>query len=68
MAYTNPKVAEKGAGNLKFLEARHPFLEGQDDLIYMANDIQTDKGSCILDFERDCDSRTHRRIWVPDYQ
>ncbi|KAJ2912918.1 hypothetical protein MD484_g7501, partial [Candolleomyces efflorescens] len=44
-AYTKPKVVEKGAGNLKFLEARHPCLEVQDDLIFMANDIQMDKGT-----------------------
>jgi DNA mismatch repair protein MSH2 len=43
--YTKPKVAEKGAENLKFLEATHPCLEVQDDLIFMVNDIQMDKGS-----------------------
>lgn len=44
-AYTKPKVLEKGGGNLKFLEARHPCLEVQDDLIFMANDIHMEKGT-----------------------
>ncbi|KAJ3545219.1 hypothetical protein NMY22_g2523 [Coprinellus aureogranulatus] len=43
-AYTKPKVFEKGSGNVKLLEARHPCLEVQDDVIFMANDIEMEKG------------------------
>ena len=45
-AYTKPKVFEKGNGNVKLLEARHPCLEVQDDIIFMANDIEMEKGTC----------------------
>jgi DNA mismatch repair protein MSH2 len=44
-AYTKPKVFEKGKGNVKLLEARHPCLEVQDDIIFMANDIEMEKGA-----------------------
>ena len=43
-AYTKPRVFEKGEGNLKFMESRHPCLEVQDDIIFMANDIVMEKG------------------------
>jgi DNA mismatch repair ATPase MutS len=45
------KLANAAAGQASSkgaLEARHPCLEVQDDLKFMANDIQMDKGSCIF--------------------
>ncbi|KAF5340409.1 hypothetical protein D9611_007962 [Ephemerocybe angulata] len=43
-AYTKPKVLQKGGGKFNLVEARHPCLEVQDDIIFMANDIEMEKG------------------------
>ncbi|KAG6821133.1 hypothetical protein H0H93_006472 [Arthromyces matolae] len=42
--YVKPKVTEKGSGDLILLESRHPCLEVQDDISFIANDVQMMKG------------------------
>ncbi|KAG5637197.1 hypothetical protein H0H81_005410 [Sphagnurus paluster] len=42
--YVKPKVIEKGSGNLVLVESRHPCLEVQDDVSFIANDVEMIKG------------------------
>ncbi|RDB16061.1 DNA mismatch repair protein msh-2 [Hypsizygus marmoreus] len=42
--YVKPKVIEKGSGNLVLTESRHPCLEVQDDVSFIANDVEMIKG------------------------
>ena len=34
-----------GHGDLLFVEARHPCLEAQDDIAFIANDVELKRGS-----------------------
>ncbi|KAG8902921.1 MutS-like protein [Tulasnella sp. 403] len=43
-AYVKPTVLEKGTGDLVVKEARHPCLEVQDDVNFIANDVEMVKG------------------------
>ncbi len=45
IAYTKPTVTEMGTGDLVVLEARHPCLEVQDDISFIANDHHMLKGA-----------------------
>ncbi|TFK39373.1 DNA mismatch repair protein MSH2 [Crucibulum laeve] len=38
--YTKPKVLAQGTGSLVLSEARHPCLEVQDDINFIANDVE----------------------------
>ncbi|KAG8940904.1 MutS-like protein [Tulasnella sp. 424] len=38
--YVKPNVLEKGTGDLLLKEARHPCLEVQDDVNFIANDVE----------------------------
>ncbi|KAG6809946.1 hypothetical protein H0H92_013995 [Tricholoma furcatifolium] len=38
--YVKPRVVERGSGNLVLLESRHPCLEVQDDISFIANDVE----------------------------
>ncbi|GAA94508.1 uncharacterized protein L969DRAFT_91533 [Mixia osmundae IAM 14324] len=42
--YVKPKLHEKGQGKLVFREARHPCLEAQDDISFIANDHEFVRG------------------------
>ncbi|KAG8936053.1 MutS-like protein [Tulasnella sp. 408] len=42
--YVKPNVLEKGTGDLLVKEARHPCLEVQDDVNFIANDVEMIKG------------------------
>ncbi|KAK0203192.1 muts domain V-domain-containing protein [Desarmillaria ectypa] len=42
--YVKPTVFEMGAGSLVLKDARHPCLEVQDDVHFIANDIEMIKG------------------------
>lgn len=39
ISYIKPTISEKGEGNLNLIEARHPCLEVQDGINFIANDI-----------------------------
>ncbi|KAF8803517.1 DNA mismatch repair protein [Phlegmacium glaucopus] len=38
--YVKPKVVQKGSGSLVLKEARHPCLEIQEDMSFIANDVE----------------------------
>ncbi|POY74749.1 hypothetical protein BMF94_2225 [Rhodotorula taiwanensis] len=47
IAYVKPTVFEKGGGSLKLEEARHPCLEVQEGISFIANDCSLERGkSC----------------------
>ena len=39
-AYVRPHVTERGAGDIRLTTARHPCMEVQDDIAFIANDIE----------------------------
>lgn len=41
--YIRPKVLPKGSGRVHLPQARHPCLEVQDDVAFIANDVDFDK-------------------------
>lgn len=43
-----PYVSLSGTGNLVLKEARHPCLEVQDDINFMANDVEMIKGMFMI--------------------
>lgn len=43
--YVKPRVVEKGSGNLILKQARHPCLEVQDEVDFIANDVEMIKDS-----------------------
>lgn len=43
-SYIRPKMFEEGHGILELRELRHPCLELQEDVIYVANDAVFSKG------------------------
>ena len=43
--YARPKVHEKGQGDLVLRDARHPCLELQDDVCFIANDVEMRRGT-----------------------
>ncbi|CAH3028885.1 unnamed protein product [Porites evermanni] len=42
--YVRPKITPKGEGHMKLEMARHPCLEVQDDVAFIANDITLERG------------------------
>jgi len=42
--YVRPKITPKGEGHMKLEMARHPCLEVQDDVAFIANDIAMERG------------------------
>ena len=42
--YVKPTMLEKGSGSLVLRDARHPCLEVQDDVSFIPNDIEMEKG------------------------
>jgi len=42
--FVRPKIHPKGSGKLILMSSRHPCLEVQDDVAFIANDIQLVKG------------------------
>ena len=43
--YVKPSMLEKGSGSLALQDARHPCLEVQDEVSFIPNDIEMEKGS-----------------------
>ena len=43
--YVKPSMLEKGSGSLVLEEARHPCLEVQDEVSFIPNDIEMEKGN-----------------------
>jgi len=41
-------MLEKGSGSLTLQDARHPCLEVQDEVSFIPNDIEMEKGNQIL--------------------
>ena len=46
--YVRPKMHPEGTGVLKLTDLRHPCLELQDDVTYIANDVEFKKGKLLL--------------------
>ena len=46
--YTRPTVLPLGAGRIELLAARHPCLEAQDAVAFIANDVQMKAGKSAL--------------------
>ena len=46
--YTRPTVLPLGAGRIELLAARHPCLEAQDAVAFIANDVQMKAGESAL--------------------
>lgn len=44
IAYIKPAIYEKGTGSLKLEEARHPCLEVQEGVSFIANDCSLERG------------------------
>eukprot|EP01134_Creolimax_fragrantissima_P000450 CFRG0450T1 len=42
--YVRPTVLEQGSGSIKLTGTRHPCLEMQDDVTFIANDVDLSKG------------------------
>ena len=49
--YVKPTMLEKGSGSLILQEARHPCLEVQDDVSFIPNDVEMEKGKRIFQFD-----------------
>lgn len=43
VAYVRPKMLAEGSGMLKLTQARHPCIELQDDICYIANDLTLER-------------------------
>ncbi|KAI9206685.1 muts domain V-domain-containing protein [Polychytrium aggregatum] len=43
--YTRPKLTPTGEGNIKLLASRHPCLEMQDGVSFIANDVVLERGT-----------------------
>ena len=43
--YVKPSMLEKGSGSLVLQDARHPCLEVQDEVSFIPNDIEMEKGN-----------------------
>lgn len=43
--YIKPTVFERGAGSLRLEEARHPCLEVQEGINFIANDVHLERGT-----------------------
>jgi len=43
--YVKPSMLDKGSGSLILQDARHPCLEVQDEVSFIPNDIEMEKGS-----------------------
>ncbi|KAK4702829.1 DNA mismatch repair protein MSH2, partial [Phenoliferia sp. Uapishka_3] len=43
ISYVKPKVYAKGEGNLNLVDARHPCLEVQDGISFIANDVKLER-------------------------
>ena len=50
--YVKPSMLEKGSGSLILQDARHPCLEVQDEVSFIPNDIEMEKGNQSLPIAR----------------
>ena len=46
LGYVRPCVSDKGTGDIVLTGARHPCLEKQDDMSFIANDVSLLRGTC----------------------
>jgi len=51
--YVKPSMLEKGSGSLILQDARHPCLEVQDEVSFIPNDIEMEKGNQSLSIAPD---------------
>lgn len=45
--YVRPKILAEGSGRLEFKQLRHPCLELQEDMTFIANDVQFVRGEIV---------------------
>lgn len=68
--YVKPSMFEKGSGSLVLQDARHPCLEVQDEVSFIPNDIEMEKGNknyrpsqiMLTHFQTKANSRSSVRI------
>lgn len=58
--YIKPTIKEKGSGDVVITGARHPCLEVQDDIQFIANDHEMRKGECWS--KSGADARRRKRV------
>ena len=44
LSYVRPVMSERGTGDIVLVGARHPCLERQDDIAFIANDVALLRG------------------------